>query len=166
MKKLLLFLTILCFSLTPLVAEEVEIEHPSPNKESITLTVPETYEDLREAYIEMAKLYIGERYDLETCLDDQDKLLKNYDKIKKEVVTPLMDQLKKNEEAIEDIAKQKIKPEVIQFGVFFQTGMQFNDGELSPSFYGMPYVQLFELVNVGVFVGYPLQLGLGIGVEF
>ncbi len=166
MNKLLLFLTIIIFSLTPLVAEEVEIEHPNPNKELITLIVPETYDELKEAYIEMAKLYIGERYDLEQCLEDQEKLLHNYDKIKKEVISPLMEQLKKNEKAIEDIAKEKVKKEVFRAGVFISSGGQFQNNKLEPFITGTPYIQLFETFNIGVVVGYPFRIGLGLGVIF
>jgi len=166
MKKFLSFLMILYISLNHLTAEEVKIDHPNPNKDPIVLIVPDTYEELKEAYIEMAKLYLGERYDLEQCLSDQEKLFKNYDKIKEEVITPLMDQLKKNEKAIKDIANKKVKIEPFQFGIFLQTGIELKNETIIHTFYGMPYIQLFQTINVGVFIGYPLQLGIGAGVQF
>lgn len=166
MKAILLFLTILCFSFTPLIAEEVEIEHPNPDKEPIALIVPEDYDDLKEAYIEMAELYIGERYDLEQCLDDQQVLLDNIDTIKSEVIVELKEQLKKNEETLREIVKEKVKKDPFAIGVFLESGGVLYDSELKPYVQCMPYVQLFETFNIGVEIGYPFSLGVGLGVQF
>lgn len=166
MKKLLLFLTILCFSSIPLMAEEVQIQHPNPDKEPITLNVPDTYKELKDAYIEMAKLYIGERYDLSQCLDDQQVLLNSIDTLKSEVIEELKTQLDKNEKAIKEIVKTKVKPTAFKAGVFIGAGGRLEDSELKPTIMGMPYIQLFELFNIGITIEYPFELGISLGVQF
>lgn len=53
----------------------VDIEHDG---ETLELMIPSEYDDLREAYIEMAKLYLGERSDLEQAMEivaDQDRII-------------------------------------------------------------------------------------------
>jgi len=83
MKKLLIF-TICFFILfgiftTATFAKTIKIQ--TPNGEEKELYIPDNYNDLKEAYIEMAKLYLSAEYDVDQSLEKINMLLKMLDQI-------------------------------------------------------------------------------------
>lgn len=73
MKKCVHIIFILIFTLFPVFSDEVIITTEEGDK---ILIVPENPEELKEAFIEMAILYIGEEIDHRKSLDKIDRLLK------------------------------------------------------------------------------------------
>lgn len=163
MKKLFIILLLL---ITPFLVAQETIILNTPYDKEVSITIPETEQGKIDLIKNISEMYWEERYDHEQTLKREKELLDINEQMKKNIVSPLMSQLEKNEKAIEEIAKLKLKSDPLQFGVFFQTALLFNNGILNPGFYGMPYLQLFETVNIGLMIGYPFQLGIGLGIQF
>jgi hypothetical protein len=163
MKKLFILFLLLITSF--LIAQE-EIILDTPYEKEISITIPKSEQDKIDLIKRISELYWAERYDHEKTLEREEKLINNIEKLKKDVVNPLMDQLKKNETAIKEIADIKVKKETFKLGVFIETSAIYNNGKFVPGLYTMPYIQLFETLNIGLIIGYPFQLGVGIGVLF
>lgn len=110
MKKLIYFF--LTFSVAFLLpAEEVFVDHPVTGEE-VRLVVPDNYDDLREAYLQMADLYLGERHDLEealTVIDDQKEIVEDAEETIKE--------LRESNQSLSDTLEAKIRPQPIRLGV-------------------------------------------------
>jgi hypothetical protein len=163
MKKLFILLLLL---ITPFLIAQETIVLNTPYDKEVSITIPETEQGKIDLIKDISEMYWEERYDHEQTLKREKELLDINEQMKKNIVNPLMSQLEKNKRAIDEIVKEKVKIKSLQLGIFFQTAMIFNEGKLSPAFYGMPYLQIFETVNVGLLIGYPFQMGIGLGMKF
>lgn len=99
MKRIILLLTTIVFAITPIFADDIiQIDHPTEDR-TVELTVPSDPNELREAYIEMAKLYLGERVDLEEALkviDNQEAIIEDLT----QTVSDLLEQIDSLHETI------------------------------------------------------------------
>ena len=93
-------------------------EGPTP------LVVPDTYDQLKQSYITMAKLYVEERYAHKKSLAQVDQLLKDVADLKT-VNGNLIGQIAKLNTQITDLTKQVNHVKLLQFGVdgFYQTNL-------------------------------------------
>lgn len=143
--------------LQPTTADAQETFDLETSKGTVELHMP-AQEDLRGAYIDMAGLYIEERYDVEELLEENDKLIADNERLE--------EQLKKTEEELEetkeiaDELRKQINP-VFRSGVGFGVGVVLPQ-EVSPQiWYG---IVLFNRVQVNVYAKYPFEIGLQTGI--
>lgn len=94
MRKCVLIIIILIAIFTGLRAYSEEITVKTEEGDKI-IVVPENYAELRQAYIDMALLYMGEERDHRKSLEEIDRLLK------------LIDEYKENEEEYEKVIELK-----------------------------------------------------------
>lgn len=138
-----------------LYGETVELN--TPFEESISLNVPENYEDLKDLTIMIAELYWGERHDLEQSQEQVDTLIEEIDN----QLIPVIDELRIQNKDLITLLDERIAPTFLQSVVSIGTGMK-------PEIYGyVSYgVTIFELITLRVAVGYPLIFSADIGITF
>lgn len=156
---LLLFVSFLVYS-------DDEIILDTPYDKEISITIPESDSGKVDLIKRISELYWSERYDHEKTLEREEKLISVIQDTEEKIVNPLMKQLQKNEKMIEEIAKEKIKTEPFSLGVFIEVSAILNGTDIVPGITTMPYIQLFETVNIGLTISYPFALGIGLGIEF
>ena len=125
------------------------------------LFVPNTYGELREAYIEMSELYIEESIDLEKCLQEVDSSLKLVSELE-EITGVLQKSNQELSDALTKLVNEKKKKELFQgyLSTYFQRSYKgsFNGGV------GLNTI-IKETVNVGVGVSLQsLQISVGIRI--
>lgn len=143
--------------LQPATADAQETYDLETSKGTVELNIP-AQEDLRDAYIEMAWLYIEERYDVEELLEENDVLIEDNERLE--------EQLKKTEEeleetrAIADELRKQVDP-VFRNSVGLGAGVVLPQ-EVSPQiWYG---IVLFNTVQINVYAKYPFEIGLQAGI--
>lgn len=159
MKKLLLIILLFILPFTFLTAEEVVLD--TPFEDEITIEIPDTQEEMRQLIIDVSELYWGERYDLEKSQEHVTRLEDNIDKLNQQI-----DQLKKRLEETEKLLDEKVKPDIFRWGINVSGGIMLPTNGQTLTFSALPYIQLFETVNIGIEVGYPLEISGVIGVYF
>jgi hypothetical protein len=164
MKKIICIL--LLFVSYILYGQDDEIVLDTPYEKEISITIPESDEGKINLIKRISELYWAERYDHEKTLEREEKLIYAISDIKEKIVNPLMEQLLKNEKIIEEIAKDKIKTETFSLGVFIEVSAILNGTNIVPGITTMPYIELFETINIGISISYPFALGVGLGMKF
>lgn len=141
------------FSTISATAETIELEHPRKNR-TVELHVPDTYEDLREAYIEMSKLYLGERADHEATLEVNEELRETITDLETRVSDLLLmqDQLVDTTEELED-ARITSFQQVVGINSY----VAFNGSYGGGAHFG---VMFRETIIGSLTVGVPLSFGI------
>lgn len=151
------FLLLLCLPFSAF-AETYDIE--TPDGTTVKLDIPSSYSALRRAYIEVSKLYIGERHDLEIALElieDQEVIIEDLE----EQIEELIDVQDKLLAENESLRNQQITP--IQQIVSIDSAMKFDRTFIGSGNFGFMF---FESFFVTLKVGYPLSLGLQLGYSW
>jgi hypothetical protein len=134
-------------------SDSVQIEHPREDR-AVTLEIPETYEELREAYIEVSKLYLGERADLEDALEINSELRQRITELEAQIADLFLLQhdLVSNNEELQDRQTTTIQQVV-------SVGSRVNfDGSYGGS---VGFGMMFQESVIGTLhVGFPLSLGI------
>lgn len=128
-------------------------------------SIPEGMSEL-DAFLAVSKLYIEERWDHETLLEDSKKLVNSIEEYKesnKRLETLYKEALAREKE-ITDLYKEKSKirllsPEAI-------VGSSFNIETQSLDFDILFGAELFEKIKLYTHVSYPISIGLSVGVSF
>ena len=160
MKKLLVFSLVFSLLLSVLGAYTVPT-----SKGDIELIVPDGY-TLEEAYVEMARLYLEERWDHEDLIDKADDLTREIDiyidenRALRESYSKLLKDYEKLNSLLE--AKSKVVPVQGFLGINASFSERFS--VLTPSL--KAGVFLFEKVMLETSLGYPWSLGIGAGFVF
>lgn len=128
------------------------------SKGSEPLIIPNTYDELRSAYIEMASLYIEERYAHEESLDQIDKLLSLHDEYK-----PYFDML---ESTTQDLIRELSKDQSDFLRLYVGGHYRYNILSPAPNIGIDLQLQLFESFNIMISYEVPISLTLSIGGRF
>lgn len=160
MKKQVIFFLI--FSLVAVIvsAEEptAEVENPVTGETERVVT-PETYAELREAYLEMAELYLGERADLDEAMDTIDEQQEALNEAE-ETIAELQ---RSNETLIGDLEKES-SPDWFRSQVWVGASNSHNSTTL-PVEVGMDAV-IRERFVIGVGYQPLMNASLRLGVQF
>ena len=120
------------------------------------MIVPETYEELREAYLDMAKFYQDEKYDHSITLDQVDLLLNRVGMLT-EMSKDLMGDIKTlkgiNTSFIQSYFSLSVGKDFLNINNpmgGYSVGLNFN-------------IMFLEKFNVLLFYNTPTQLGVGLG---
>jgi hypothetical protein len=133
--------------------ETVEIDTLGGPKKVI---VPETYEELRDAYLDVSRMYQDEKYDHGLTLNHVDLLLKRMD-----MLTDLSNELMKD---IEDMKKLRVIFSQSYVGLTIGKDFLYMDDPLGGYSMGLNFnIIFFEKLNVNIFYHAPSELGFGIG---
>ena len=159
MKKLrnsFLIFSIICVLFTGSVfAAEYQI---STSKGEQRIVIPEGVSEL-EAFLEMSRLYLEERFDHEDLLTSVDSLEKTIERYRKENVEllDLYRDANKEKEELSDLYKTKSRVKTIlpSFGMAYSFSNQFDFD------FG---VLLFEKFQVSTVISYPFEMGLRVGI--
>jgi hypothetical protein len=166
MKRLIFIFTILLFSF-PLIAQESFIIETSEGEKEVVIPEDMTPTD---AFLEMAKLYWEERYDLEEALKQIDELIPKIEEYQREVAR-LEEERDKLEEENEKLVKryeealvEAQKPELFIPYVGIDGGWDFvND---IPAMGIEANLMIKERVIFGVGFDYPLIPRIQFGITF
>lgn len=126
-------------------AENVEIE---TSKGPQQVYVPETQEELREAYLEMAGMYLEERFDHEATLEREQGLIQD----NKDLIADVKELSKELREWI----NKKTRPDPLQVSLAVYWEKDLLDEQtigLGVDFY------IFEKASIGVFFQLPTTVG-------
>ena len=159
MKKLFLITLLFLLPFAFLTANEVVLD--TPFEDEITIDIPESKEEMRQLIIDVSELYWGERYDLERSQDHVEELKKDIEKLNKQI-----DNLKVELRNTEELLDEKVKPDIFRWGINVSGGIILPTSGQTLTISAMPYLQLFEMINIGIEVGYPLEISGVIGVHF
>ena len=122
------------------------------------LYIPDDPTELREAYIDMASLYIEERFDHEKSLKNVENLLTIQDKYK-EYYTTLNTTTNK-------LIKSLMKKEKVDlFRIYFNAIYRYDIITPAPAVGVGVTVQLFESFFVGAFYQFPSSVGISAGIR-
>jgi len=148
MKKLLIAI-LFCFISTMLFAESYQLPTSQGDKE---LYIPDNPIKLRQAYIDMASLYLEERFDHEKSLDHVDSLLSLTDEYKTYFTTL--------EETTQGLIRE-LSEDTPDLFRFYLTG-HYRYNFLSPGLnLGIGFqIQIFESLMIGVFYEVPTSVGI------
>jgi hypothetical protein len=162
MKKLrnffLVFSFIFLLTVSNLFASSYEIE---TSRGPRIVEIPEGYTEL-EAFLEMSKLYLEERFDHEDLLNVVDDLKSNYTKVKQEKsdLDDLYKDAIKDRDDLSDLLSKKSKPKFVSPSVGIS-------GLTNYTFSVDVGIVLLEKIQVSTILsGNPLAIGLRIGVIF
>lgn len=159
MKKLLLITLLFVIPLSLFASEEVVLN--TPFDDEISIEIPESKDEMEQLIIDVAELYWGERYDLERSQEHVARLEKDIDKLNKQI-----DNLKEKLAETEKLLDEKVKPDVFRWGINVSGGIMLPTNGQTFTMSALPYIQLFETVNIGIEIGYPLEISGVIGVHF
>lgn len=159
MKNTLILILIFITSMI-LFSEEVIVE--TPYKDKITLDLPESYDELRELTIQIAELYWGERYDLESTLKTlaETRTSLNEILIERNIALSENQLIKAEINNIKKLANKRtfIAPSILG-GVSFST-------RSNTSFYFGAQLILLETVLMQASFDTDLSINLGLGLQF
>lgn len=159
MKNTLILILIFIASMI-LFSEEVIVE--TPYKDEITLDLPESYDELRELTIQIAELYWGERYDLESTLKTlaETRASLNEILIERNIALSENQLIKAEINNIKKLANKRtfIAPSILG-GVSFST-------RSNTSFYFGAQLILLETVLMQASFDTDLSINLGLGLQF
>jgi hypothetical protein len=155
MKKFILTISLILLG-TFAFAETYTLPTSQGDKE---LYIPDDSEELREAYIEMASLYLEERFDLEESLEHSKSLLGIHDDYKT--------YYEKLEDSTQDLIRELSKPEDIDlFRIYWVGGYRYDF--LSPWFNVSLGIQLqiLESIIIGLSYEVPTSVRITISERF
>lgn len=155
MKKLLAYFLVFSVS-TTILAEEVHIDHPV-TEEPVRLVVPEDYDALRSAYLQMARLYLGERHDLEEALD----IIEENDGVIAELEDQV-DSLMESNQELENELGSEIRPDPLKLQPMAGVGYDFIESKRKYSA-GLQ-ASIFDTFIVGLQYSTPITVSLLIGM--
>ena len=152
MKRIFLIILISLFSVS-LFSEIIKIDTSKGKK---TLIIPDTYNKLKIAYIDMAKLYVEERYDHEKTLAQLNDMFKVTDILYKSI-----DKLSSVNTQLSKIANSLTNKKLFQF--FITGGIKYN--VLTPMVYPEIGVSIYfyELFNISLLYQVPTNIEILFG---
>lgn len=156
MKRLISFFLVFNILTLFVYGESYVINHQG---REITLYIPDSYEELRESYIEVAKLYIGERVDLEESLELNQELIDDL-QIIKENLKEIEEEFLGYREIMEEALKPKLFSNIITIGTTFDI---INGSPSIKMGYG---IEIREKYIIGFKAYFPLSVGVAMGVKF
>ena len=169
MKKLFLILLLIFIPLCAFTQETVVID--TPYDREISLDIPQDKDAIVDLLVEVSGLYWAERYDFKSYSKIKDsneiKLLNQIDYLKigltdsNKVIVDLNEQIMLTEKLLD----QKLKPTPVSLGVSVGTGIVLSD-PITFTVTGTPYMLFFDVFTLGLTVGYPLQVGINLGILF
>lgn len=119
------------------------------------LIIPDTYDELRSAYIEIASLYIEERYAHEESLDQIDRLLSLHEEYKSYFHTL--------ESTTQDLIRELSKDQSDFFRLYIGGHYRYNILAPAPNV-GIDFqIQLFESFNIMISYEVPVSFTLSVG---
>lgn len=145
----------LCF-LANVHAESVMLNTPRGEQE---LYVPESYAKLREAYIDMAGLYLGERFDHERSIRHVDTLLS----VNKQLLTSNL-ALRTTVDRLQSELDKRYLPDPIQHYIVFGPGAGIESTVAYGAYVGYGAL-LFERVMIAGTIGLPLTIQILVSVR-
>ncbi len=125
--------------------------------------IPSGYTEV-EAFLEMSKLYLEERFDLEDIQADVEVLLDSIEQYKRDVKKLDDDKntLIADYKDLEKLYKKQNKLQIFQPSIML--GTQYSEDVMNAHvFIGGT---LFEKVSVHAMLSYPLAIGIAVGVQF
>lgn len=157
MKKIIIISLILIICLFPIFAQSKQIITTSYG-EQIIVNIPQTTEELVEAYLLFVKLYYESEHDLQImiqkCQDANNTILE---------LNKTIDELIYNNHNLQLLLLDK-KPQLFSHSVYAGSGYNLNNFNIV---YCLGYqISLFELFNVQIILQYPLQINLLLGYNF
>ncbi len=147
LKRLIFIILISLFSIL-LYSETIKI---STSRGEKTLIIPDTYTELKIAYIDMAKLYVEERYDHDKTLKQLDNLL--------EVVDTLylsMDKLSKINNNLSNIAIKLTNKKLFQLSIMGGIDYNFLNSIPYPAI-GLS-IYFNEIITIGLLYKIPINI--------
>ena len=126
---------------------------------TIELVIP-AEEDLRFGFIDMASLYIEERYDVDELLEENDRLIESNENLQGR-----LDETEKElDETLELLEKVRSENDpILQNNVSVGVAM-YSDQSLSPQVgYG---VVLLDTISVSLFARFPFAVGINVGITW
>jgi len=151
---LLVISTFVCAS--KLCAEDVDIK--TSDGEITTVIVPEDYESLKEAYLDMVEMYLEAEIDLTKMIEKYDSMLDNVLALQ-EINSRLIEQ----NVYLEQLLERKVKRE--NFQLFAISGIGHDFKEDNQSFSLGFELQVFEKVSLGITYETPLGVKFMVGVK-
>jgi len=146
------------FSFNTLAAESYLI---STSKETdVKVSIPEGYTEL-EAFLEMSKLYLEERYDHQELLDSIEGLKETVEdyKQKNDELNAVVSELNTKNTELASLYKEKSRPSLFTpiagLSVTTENTVSIDFG-----------VNVLDKVDISTVISYPFAAGLRIGVEF
>lgn len=145
-----LFLSIFCIFNAFSQEESVIIE---TNLGKIKVYIPDNYNDLKDYYIDLMKLYLDTKYDLQTSIDNNDELIS--------YIEDLKDEIKKLIELTNEsnkLLKLKAYPSLIEHMLFVNYNFKDNNVGLGYGIFIIDSIYLSSYLNLPS-LSFNIQLG-------
>jgi hypothetical protein len=136
------------------------IEQIETSKGKQRVVVPNSYSDLKEAYLTVSKYYFEERYDRQELADLNQRLIDSIDELTDATEDPL-----KELERAKRMLQKSTKPTALQSTVSVGAAQSLQPPQTTSVNVGYG-VLLWERFSLRVTVGYPFQLGASVGYTF
>ncbi|HYX08182.1 MAG TPA: hypothetical protein VE912_15735 [Bacteroidales bacterium] len=157
MKKFLISLLILLFALSSYAFSE-EVKLKTPYDKDVYLSIPNTYQELRQRYIDLAEMYQSQRYDLEQEIKNVDKVMADN--------KDLLNYAKNTNSTLNDIKAEIKKPTLPNFlnsGPLIGVGTSIDNKVIVNAGYQL---QILNKFIIQVQLEYPFQANLSVGWIF
>lgn len=147
------FFLILIINIIPIFSQDlIEIDTVYGKQE---LVIPDNYEELKEYYIDISKLYLERRKQVEDLLIIYDELLEHY-----QGLDSSYSKILEIDENLIDLAKRKsIYKQFIQIGI---GGDYFTNNRISILYSGL----LFDSFLFTTAIEYPVGFSINLGIQF
>jgi hypothetical protein len=116
-----------------------------------------------EGFLQMAELYLEERYDLEEALTQVDQLLEHVDRLVSEVTEYQTEVIQYREHVAELEERYREETALLPLSLSIGGWVDTQLPVLSPSVGASVFLDIYERARIWISGGFPYRLGIGIG---